>query len=296
MILQALYEYYQRKAQDPDSNIAPQGLEWKEIPFLIVIDKEGNFIKLEETNEGSGKEKRSKRFLVNKSVGRSGANSWQIVNVFWDHFGYVLAHPKDESSKSVDAAKKQQSSFINDINNWCSKFPENGQFAAVQKFYQQDNNPTKILADPLWGECIKKPGTNLSFRLIGETYIVAEHPDLHLNETKNESDLLDESALKSICLITGEKTPIAVLHTATSIPGGKSGAKLVGFQKNSGYDSYYKEQGLNAPVSVKAEDAYSTALNVLLGKDSKNKYKIGDTTVVFWAERKTILEDCLMRY
>ena len=87
MILQALYEYYQRKAQDPDSNIAPQGLEWKEIPFLIVIDKEGNFIKLEETNEGSGKEKRSKRFLVNKSVGRSGANSWQIVNVFWDHLG-----------------------------------------------------------------------------------------------------------------------------------------------------------------------------------------------------------------
>lgn len=292
MILQALYEYYQRKAQDPDSNIAPQGLEWKEIPFLIVIDKEGNFIKLEETNEGSGKEKRSKRFLVNKSVGRSGANSWQSVNVFWDHYGYVLAHPKDESSKSVDAAKKQQSSFINDINNWCSKFPENGQFAAVQKFYQQDNNPTKILADPLWSECIKKPGTNLSFRLIGETYIVAEHPDLHLNETKNESDLLDESALKSICLITGEKTPIAVLHTATSIPGGKSGAKLVGFQKNSGYDSYYKEQGLNAPVSVKAEDAYSTALNVLLGKDSKNKYKIGDTTVVFWAEKKTILEDC----
>ena len=39
MILQALYEYYQRKAADPGSTIAPHGLEWKEIPYLILIDK-----------------------------------------------------------------------------------------------------------------------------------------------------------------------------------------------------------------------------------------------------------------
>ena len=49
MILQALYEYYQRKAADPESNIAPEGFEWKEIPFVIVIDKEGNFVALEDT-------------------------------------------------------------------------------------------------------------------------------------------------------------------------------------------------------------------------------------------------------
>ena len=39
MILQALYEYYQRKAADPESTIAPRGLEWKEIPYLILIDR-----------------------------------------------------------------------------------------------------------------------------------------------------------------------------------------------------------------------------------------------------------------
>ena len=37
MILQALYEYYQRKAADPGSTIAPHGLEWKEIPYLIPV-------------------------------------------------------------------------------------------------------------------------------------------------------------------------------------------------------------------------------------------------------------------
>ena len=46
MILQALYDYYQRKAADPDSNIAPRGFERKEIPFIIVIDNEGRFVNL----------------------------------------------------------------------------------------------------------------------------------------------------------------------------------------------------------------------------------------------------------
>ena len=39
MILQALYEYYQRKAADPGSTIAPHGLEWKEIPYMGLKTK-----------------------------------------------------------------------------------------------------------------------------------------------------------------------------------------------------------------------------------------------------------------
>lgn len=66
MILQALYEYYQRKAADPGSTIAPHGLEWKEIPYLILIDKKGNFLELQDTTEGVGKQKRAKKYLVVK--------------------------------------------------------------------------------------------------------------------------------------------------------------------------------------------------------------------------------------
>lgn len=66
MILQALYEYYQRKAADPESTIAPRGLEWKEIPFLILIDKKGNFLELQDTTEGVGKQKRAKNIWLLK--------------------------------------------------------------------------------------------------------------------------------------------------------------------------------------------------------------------------------------
>ena len=64
MILQALKGYYDRKAVDPDSGLAPPGFESKEIPFVIVIDADGNLVQIEDTCHGDGKKKRAKLFLV----------------------------------------------------------------------------------------------------------------------------------------------------------------------------------------------------------------------------------------
>jgi CRISPR-associated protein Csd1 len=71
MILNALYDYYERKASDPNSHIAPESWEWKEIPYVIVIDREGKFVAIEDTREGEGKKKRAKKFLVPQSVKRT---------------------------------------------------------------------------------------------------------------------------------------------------------------------------------------------------------------------------------
>jgi CRISPR-associated protein Csd1 len=84
--------------------------------------------------------------------------------------------------------------------------------------------------------------------------------------------------------VTGKREPIARLHTATPILGSKSNAKIVAFQKNSGFDSYGKEQAFNAPISVSAESAYSTALKYLITSPT-NRVLVGDTTIVFWAEQ-----------
>jgi CRISPR-associated protein Csd1 len=51
MILQALKEYYDRKVSEPDSDIAPEGFEKKELQFLIVINEDGEFISIEDTRE-----------------------------------------------------------------------------------------------------------------------------------------------------------------------------------------------------------------------------------------------------
>lgn len=90
MILQALYEYYQRKAADPEIRIAPEGFEWKGIPFLIVIDRNGNFVRLEDTREGEGRARAPKEFLVPRGTNRAGPGAWKNAFLLWDHFGYVL--------------------------------------------------------------------------------------------------------------------------------------------------------------------------------------------------------------
>lgn len=287
MILQALYEYYQRKVADEESNIAPLGFERKEIPFIIVIDEEGNFINLEDTREGENK--RAKRFLVLKTKGRPGSNSWQTANVLWDHYGYVLAQSKDETDKAIDSAKKQNETFIKEVKNISNKFSDNKSFKAILKFYENPDSLELVKAHELFADCIKIAGCNISFRIISETELVAENEDLKKLVTDSIKED-EENVSKEVCLITGENTLIAKLHTATAIPGGKSGAKLVGFQKKSGYDSYYKEQGMNAPVSLEAEDAYTTALNTLLGKDSQNKMRLNDMTILFWAEKDNDME------
>ena len=68
MILQALKEYYDRKAADPDSGIAPLGWERKEIPFLVVLNGDGMPVAIEDTRERVEKKLRAKSFLVPQSV------------------------------------------------------------------------------------------------------------------------------------------------------------------------------------------------------------------------------------
>ena len=63
MILKALYDYYHRSGDD----VAPFGLEYKEIGFIIVIDRCGKFLRFEDRRIDK---KSAQQFLVKKSVSR----------------------------------------------------------------------------------------------------------------------------------------------------------------------------------------------------------------------------------
>jgi CRISPR-associated protein Csd1 len=280
MILQALYNYYQQQAADPKSGIAPQGFEWKEIPFIIVIDHNGNFISLDDTR--SGKMKRSKTYLLPKSIGRSGSNAWMTSYLLWDHYGYVLGYPKADDLKSKTMAKKQLKAFIKKIKDLPECLRKDTGVSAVISFYEK-NEYTKVIRSYNGNECIKLNGCNLSFRLDDESILIACRPNIRSYiEFQNLNNCCDNE--NGVCLLTGMYGPIARIHSDTPIS--KDSKKIVSFQKNSGYDSYGKEQAYNAPTSKIAEFAYTTALSELLARNSRNKVHIGDITMVFWTDRK----------
>ena len=120
MILQALKEYYDRKAADPNSGIAPLGWEWKEIPFLIVLKNDGSLVRVEDTQEIIGKKKRAKSYLVPQSVKRS---SGVVANLIWDNVEYALGIV---CKGKKDRVAEQHAAFIarlNELSNCVSIKP-----------------------------------------------------------------------------------------------------------------------------------------------------------------------------
>ena len=281
MILKALYDYYNRCG-----NLPAFGMEEKEIGFVIVISKEGKFVRFEDCRLDS---KQARTYLVKKHVGRSSAI---VANYLYDNSSYVLGYAENEKAKKdVEEQTKKRSdkenacleAFKEKVDSIYKVYPENNDLAAICKFYQQSKE--EILAcisqDSLWEEIKKnlsKKYSTFSFRIDGDLKIVAEKKEILQLEYSE-----DDNKGNGFCLITGNKGITVDTTTATMIPGSQATAKLVAFQVNSGYDSYGKKKCENAPISKDAEFAYTTALNAMLQKGSHNKFGVGNRTFVFWA-------------
>jgi len=276
MILQALKEYYERKAADPDSDIAPQGWEKKEIPFIVVLDENANLVQIEDTREGEGKKKRAKSFLVPQGVKKT---SGIAANLLWDVAGYVFGvDAKDDKVK----AQKKKHTFINRLKN------ELGEIEIVQKVicFLENVTEDRLSREDSWDEILQ---TNplISFRINTDNFLICRHPDV-ISQLSSSTDIKQQTG---VCLVTGKRTEIKNLHTAIKGVYGaqSSGANIVSFNLDA-FRSYGKEQGFNSPVGIEAEFAYTTALNTLLGKDSKQRLQIGDASTVFWSAKKTSFE------
>ena len=268
MILKALYDYYKRC-----DNLPARGMEEKEIGFLIVLSPEGKFLSFEDCRTGKD---HARVYLVKKHVGRSSA---AVANYLYDNSAYVLGY----SEKTNGKEQLYFDTFKEKVETIAKAYPSNKDISAIRTFY--DNSRETILdmvsQDILWEDIKKnlsKKYSTFSFRIEGDLKIVAEKQEILQLEGSDDDPKVD-----SLCLVSGKHAPSVDTTTATMIPGSQATAKLVAFQVNSGYDSYGKTKCGNAPISEEAEFAYTTALNSMLQKGSRNKFMLGSRTFVFWA-------------
>ncbi|MHB8369702.1 MAG: type I-C CRISPR-associated protein Cas8c/Csd1 [Leptospirales bacterium] len=274
MILQALKNYYDRKAQDPDAQIAPPGFEWKEIPFIIVLDLEGRLIQIEDTRTVDGKRKISKSYLVPQ--GEKRANGVK-PNRLWDNPEYIFG---------INGKIEKQKAFITRLEDFLGSADEG--LLAMKQFLSGD--PLKqAKTSEVWCE-IEEDKPFLAFRLKGDIELICQRPKVI---SALESEGSKNQGHSMVCLVTGNKSPAGRLHP--SIKGVKdaqpSGANILSFNCRA-FESYGKEErrGENAPISEPAVLAYTTALNHLLGKESSQKIQVGDATTVFWAKQSNGME------
>lgn len=275
MILKALYDYYDRCGD----KIAPLNTAYVPFYYAIVIDDDGNFLRLESlggSNDGLS-------LLTFRPEERTSA---PVAHMLGDNGSYVLGLKKVKLDANftyeneIKANQKNHTCFIQDVESLFQDLPDNVNVSAIHSFYQRYGIATikKMEQDACWKDFCMHLDKNITFRIQGSVSLAAADTDVIKQKEKN---IVNENK-EAICLITGcKRKPVST--TYSTFVGGKSNAKLVAFQINSGYDSYGKKMGMNAPISEEAEFKYTTALLKLLSKGSHNKFKLGDRIFVFWA-------------
>lgn len=294
MILQALHDYYLRRCADADpANRLPAfGLELKEIPFILEVDTTGALIGITDARQLVGKKKIGTSRLVPKGVKKT---SGVAANLLWDTAEYVLgcADPKKDADKAGAAAGADRAPRLQAMRDAFV-----ARIQALPEAARNDAGVQAVLvfltAEPLAAAArfdafpeIAASNPVLSFRLAGDTELVCQRPAVAAGLV--ESDDADDppaAAPAGVCLLTGEAAAPARLHTAIKGVWGAqtSGANIVSFNLDA-FNSHGRQQGSNAPVGQAAAFAYTTALNALLARDSRQRMQVGDASTVFWAQR-----------
>jgi CRISPR-associated protein Csd1 len=285
MILQSLNDYYRRKMADPDpaARLPAFGLEDKEIPFILEITTRGELVSIKDTRRIEGKKKIADRFLVPKGVKKA---SGVVANLLWDTAEYVLGV---DGKGRPDRVAKQTEAFRRRIEELQGSAGEDDGIAAVLRFL--DRNPLSAVEPHECFQEIRETNAVVTFRLAGDTDLVCQRPSLVGHVMDSTADESDDRPARA-CLVTGEIAQPERLHSSIKGVWGAqtAGANIVSFNLRA-FASFGKEQGDNAPVSQAAAFAYTTALNHLLRKGSRQRLQVGDASTVFWAQRQDEIED-----
>ena len=286
MILQALTRYYEDLLAE--GKISRPGWVTAKVSYGLVLDEEGRLLQavplLEEVDTG----KKKKLVPRNMEVPAQVKRAVNIApNFLCDNSSYLLgADSKGKPERTADcfaAAKELHLKLLAEADSPAAR--------AVKGFFESWDPQTASAHPALsedWEEILK--GGNLIFWFRGG----AVTEDAAVREAwQRQYAAGDNGADEEICLVTGKRGPVARLHPSIKgVAGAQAmGASLVSFNAPS-FCSYGHEQGMNAPTGEYAAQAYTTALNTLLA-DRGRVCRIGDTTVLFWAEGGgTGYQDC----
>jgi CRISPR-associated protein Csd1 len=288
MILQSLYELYNRLSQDPDEyNIPPPGYSLQKISFKIVLKPDGTLHAIEDARKQSGKKLAPVPIIVpgyTKSSG-SGFNPCFL----WDNTGYMLGYkPNDKDPErtlqTFQSFRDKHLELMSEINS--------PPYHAVCQFLKTWN-PEKATDYPIIEEIRTGFGV---FQIVGQTSYIHDDPVVkgwYLREKDRKT-----KNLMGQCLITGRIAPISRLHEPKIKRVGDQAESLLVSFNDPAYESYGKEQSFNAPVSEDAAFRYATALNALLDgpKRYKHRFSLADTTIVFWTKEPTTTEDIFAQF
>ncbi len=275
MILQALTRLFEDLTQQ--GKLSRPGWSPSKISYALCLDETGELTyvvpMLREEQVGKKTQLRPTPMELPSPVTRTVGI---LPNFLWDNSSYLLGTDekgKPERSRSCfQACGELHHKLLDNVDSPTGK--------AILSYFDTWQ-PEKAQQHPALADCWQElmKGGNLIFRVNGS--FAQDDPAIRRAWDDAYSNVQGE---KQQCLVTGKPDVAEPVHPAVKGVAGaqSSGAAIVSFNAPA-FCSYGKEQSLNAPVGKYAAFAYTAALNYLLS-DKPNVHRIGDTSVVCWAE------------
>lgn len=305
MIIQALVRYYDILAADKNVKIAKPGYSPTNVSFALVISKDGKLTGIVDLRI-DGKKKQPKQMEVPYQKSRAVS----VIPYFaCDNAKYIFGietfkedpkkgltsenflHVLEETDKEKIVISKRSRECFEQCRALHHTILDSAPDAAAQSFlkFLDDWKPEDSLKNPKISE--------YKDEILAGGFFVFDLDGTYLHQIPEIRQAWDSHYLRSLsedpvnigqCLVSGNKEPIARIHQKIKRVYGAqpAGANLVSFNDSAfwSYGKNDKKTEYNAPISESAMFKYTTALNYLLERESKNRIQIGDTSTVFWAE------------
>lgn len=306
-ILQSLAEFYdrldRRGKRDGEILVPSTGLKLATIDYILEIDATGRAIALK--SRISADKKRGSKLMVpgtvyNPKLGK-GETPWEDLSfrgrtsgrrsfLFWDKSSYVLGvalkKAVEGSVLEPEISQKSRSdhaAFVAAHREVLEGTTDPGLLALLQFLDTWSPEQWAALAFPT--DALDK---NIAFEVAGSRRFIHDLAEAR----RRAAEVIAAATPARPCLVSGVAEPYAAGHPIFQGVAGaqSSGAPLVSFNKES-FISYGLDKAEAAPVSEDAAFKYGAALNWLLARGNGRSFRLGETTVVLWADDKPHAED-----
>lgn len=293
--LTKLYDRLDRRGQrDGLAVIPPPGLKFAEIDFVLEIDREGQPLALKSKIPANGR--RGPKLMVPGTAFNpkpaKGEPIWEDLSfrnrtsgrrsyLFWDKSSYLFGVAAKKNSKPVEAEvnKKSREDFEAFVAGHRQLLADQADpdFQALLRFLETWS-PDRWTASGFTVDALDK---NIAIQVTGARGRIDE---------KIESRALARNVVAAKteprpCILSDSVRPYAAAHPQfRGVRGAQSsGASLVSFNWDA-FESYGQDKAETAPVSEEAAFKYGAALSWLLDRANSRAFRLGETTVVFWAD------------
>jgi len=301
-ILQALLAFYdrldRRGGEGRPTVVPPPGQKPVVIDYVLEIDLDGRPVELKKRHVPEGRSRAGKLMMPGTAYNPKpdkGESHWDDLSfggrtsgrrsfVLWDKTSYVfgVAAKKSKGEKKV-AAEPEISKKSRD---------DHAAFVAAHKMLLSDQDVPEFQALLRFLEVWKPEDwnergfpfdaldRNIAFEVTGKRVRIDQLP----TAKELARSVIASSTDTSHCLVSGDFKPFAARHPQFKVAGAQSsGASLVSYNAEA-FVSFGMEKAETAPVSEDAAFKYGAALNWLLDRDNGRVFRLGETTVVFWAD------------